>query len=93
MEGRRTILSTPGSKNNLKILAPDGRVWSPKTSVSFLPAIPILGEAAETIWHQVNKSIKKIIALLYYNCLVCLMFSFEKSPLTMEFSNAEGTKG
>ena len=53
--------------------------------VTFSPAISVLGEAAETIWRQVNMAIVK--SSLRFTTIVhgSFMFSFIKSPFTLEF--------
>ena len=54
--------------------------------------ISVLGEAAETIWRQVNMAIVK--SSLRFTTIVhgSFMFSFIKSPFTLEFQMLMGQK-
>ena len=60
--------------------------------VMFSPAISVLGEAAKTIWRWVNMATLK--SLLRFTTTVhgSLMFSFKKSPFTLECQMPMGRK-
>ena len=59
---------------------------------TFSPAVSVLGEAAETIWCRVNMAIVKLS--LRFTTIVngSFMFSFKKSPFTLEFQMLRGQK-
>ena len=60
--------------------------------VTFSPTISVLGEAAETVWHQVNMAIVK--SPLRFTTIAdgSFMFSFKKSTFTLKFQMLMGQK-
>ena len=60
--------------------------------VTFSPAISKLGEAAESIWRWVNMVMVR--SSLCFTTIVhgSFMFSFKKSPFTLEFQMPRGKK-
>ena len=60
--------------------------------VTFSPAISKLGEAAETIWRQVNMVIVRSSLCFTTIFHGSFMFSFKKSPFTLEFQMPRGKK-
>ena len=57
---------------------------------TFPPAVSIMGEAAESIWRRVNIAI--VESSLRFTTIVHgnFMFSFKKSPFTLEFQMPRG---
>ena len=57
---------------------------------TFSPAVSVMGEAAESIWRRVNIAI--VESSLCFATIVrgSFMFSFKKSPFTLEFQMPRG---
>ena len=57
---------------------------------TFSPAVSVMGEAAESIWRRVNFAI--VESSLRFTTIVhgSFMFSFKKSPFTLEFQMLRG---
>ena len=57
---------------------------------TFTPAVSVMGEAAESIWRRVNIAI--VESSLRFTTIVhgSFMFSFKKSPFTLEFQMPRG---
>ena len=57
---------------------------------TFSPAVSVMGEAAESIWRRVNMAI--VESSLRFTTIVhgSFMFSFKKSPFTLEFQMPRG---
>ena len=58
--------------------------------VTFSPAVSVMGEAAESIWRRVNFAI--VESSLRFTTIVhgSFMFSFKKTPFTLEFQMPRG---
>ena len=84
-----SVLCRNGTKLNattINVLVP-----GPHTFLLLEP-VPVLGEAAETIWRRVNMAIVK--SSLRFTTIVqgSFVFSFKKSPFTLEFQMPRGQK-